>query len=80
MSVGVFVGFSSVALYSYCWCCCGCADGYACEIPTKGTTITEITPADKDCSAFPQNGVLPALSTGPDLSKIATRSAVNGYE
>ena len=57
-----------------------CADGYACEIPSKGTTITEVTPADGDCSAFPQNGVLPALSTGPDLSKIATRSAVNGYE
>ena len=57
-----------------------CAAGFACEIQPKTATIKSVQPTDEMRLEFPQDGALPALTNGAQLSAVATVSAANGFE
>ena len=57
-----------------------CASGFACEVQPKTATIKAVQPTDEVRLKFPQDGALPALTSGAQLSAVATVSAANGFE
>ena len=57
-----------------------CAAGFACEVLPKSAIFKVVDPTDKLTEQFLPDGSLPALTTGPQLSAVATLSASNGFE